>query len=84
MLADVEIALDLPPSLAVPDDAVVETGHSKVVFVAAGGRFTPREVQTGWRMDGQTQITRGLEEGDKVALGGQLPGRFRHPAQSRP
>jgi Cu(I)/Ag(I) efflux system membrane fusion protein len=69
MLADVEIALDLPPSLAVPDEAVVETGHSKVVFIVAGGRFTPREVQTGWRMDGQTQITRGLEAGDKVALG---------------
>jgi Cu(I)/Ag(I) efflux system membrane fusion protein len=69
MLADVEIVIDLPPSLAVPDEAVVETGHSKVVFVAGGGRFTPREVETGWRMDGQTQITRGLEAGDKVALG---------------
>jgi membrane fusion protein, copper/silver efflux system len=69
MLADVEIAVELPPSLAVPDDAVVETGLRKIVFVAAGGRFTPREVETGWRMDGQIQIARGLKEGEKVALG---------------
>ena len=59
----------LPPSLAVPDDAIVETGRRKVVFVAAGGRFAPRQVETGWRMDGQIQITRGLQEGEKVALG---------------
>jgi Cu(I)/Ag(I) efflux system membrane fusion protein len=69
MLADVEIALDLPESLTLPDDAVVETGRARIVFVASGGRYAPRQVETGWRMDGQVQITRGLEPGESVALG---------------
>jgi membrane fusion protein, copper/silver efflux system len=69
MLADVELELDLPSSITVPDDAVVETGRGKLVFVAAAGRFAPRPVETGWRMEGQIQVTQGLREGEKVALG---------------
>ena len=62
MFANVELTTRIGRSLVVPEDAVIDTGERKVVFlVLPGGHFLPREVQTGLRFDGRLQILAGLE-----------------------
>jgi Cu(I)/Ag(I) efflux system membrane fusion protein len=67
MLAQVTIAVAPRRALVVPEDAVLETGTRKLVFVAGGdGQLTPREVQTGDRADRMFEITSGLRVGEQV------------------
>jgi multidrug efflux pump subunit AcrA (membrane-fusion protein) len=55
------------PALAVPGEAVVNTGEHDYVFLArGGGHFEPRWVRTGLRDGDQIQILSGLAEGDTV------------------
>jgi Cu(I)/Ag(I) efflux system membrane fusion protein len=61
--------LDLPgePGLAVPAEAVVDTGDAQYLFVAkAGGRFEPRHVRLGARGAGYVEILDGVTEGEVV------------------
>ncbi|RMH20397.1 MAG: efflux RND transporter periplasmic adaptor subunit [Acidobacteria bacterium] len=60
-------------ALVVPSEAVLRTGQRSVVVVAlGGGRFAPREVVVGHEADGQTQILRGLEEGEEIVTSAQF------------
>jgi membrane fusion protein, copper/silver efflux system len=64
-----EVVIDAAPTegLAVPSEAVVDTGEHEYVFLAReGGRFEPRTVRTGARGDGAVQVLEGLAEGDLV------------------
>ena len=73
MFVDVELPLNLPPALSVPAGAVSDTGLNKTVFVDRGnGAFEPREVQTGWRVNGRIEITSGLSEGEKIVVSGNF------------
>src|SRR5262249_36674897 len=68
MFADVSIAAQPRAALVVPDDAVIDTGTRKVVFVALGaGKLTPREVPPGDAALGLTECAGGLAEGEAVA-----------------
>jgi membrane fusion protein, copper/silver efflux system len=59
--------------LAVPEEAVVDTGTRKVVYVALpGGRFRPVEVKVGRRAEGWAEILEGLEEGTEVVVSAQF------------
>lgn len=59
--------------LAVPSEAVIQTGTRSVVVVALDdGRFTPVEVETGMEANGKTEIRKGLDTGQKVVLSGQF------------
>jgi Cu(I)/Ag(I) efflux system membrane fusion protein len=59
--------------LLVPSEAVIETGRRSIVMIAqGGGKFQPVEVETGAEADGQTEIRRGLEAGQKVVVSGQF------------
>jgi Cu(I)/Ag(I) efflux system membrane fusion protein len=70
MLADIELQVALPAAKSVPDDAVVDTGREQIVFVEReAGVFERRLVETGAHADGLVQITRGLNAGEKVAVG---------------
>ena len=68
MYADVEIATgDGKPVVAVPDDAVIDTGARQVVLLDRGaGRFEPRPVTVGVQGAGYTEIRAGVAEGDRV------------------
>ena len=68
MYADVEIATgETKPVIAVPEDAVIDTGARQVVIVDIGeGRFEPREVSVGFRGNGYIEIQDGLEEDERV------------------
>ncbi|MEI6668038.1 MAG: efflux RND transporter periplasmic adaptor subunit [Acidobacteriota bacterium] len=71
MFVDVAFEIQLPAALAVPSDAIVDTGHRKTVFVDRGnGRFEPRQVETGWRIGDQVEITKGLAAGERIVLSG--------------
>lgn len=68
MFTDVEIRVDLGKRLAVPEDAIIDTGSRQIVYLDKGdGFFEPREVMTGLRAEGMREILRGLKAGDKVA-----------------
>jgi membrane fusion protein, copper/silver efflux system len=55
--------------LAVPYDAVIDTGASTYVFVrTAPGEFTPRAVTVGIAQAGSVEVTSGLAQGDTVVV----------------
>jgi membrane fusion protein, copper/silver efflux system len=67
MYADVYISVGDQEGVAVPREALVDTGDHQYVFVSKeGGRFEPRLVQVGARSDDKIQITSGLTEGERV------------------
>ncbi|WP_448955504.1 efflux RND transporter periplasmic adaptor subunit [Labrys neptuniae] len=70
MYASVEIASGSgQPVVAVPDDAVIDTGTRQLVIVDIGdGRFEPRDVRTGQQGGGFTEIRAGIASGDKVVV----------------
>ncbi len=68
MYAEVQIDTgDAKPVVAVPDDAVIDTGERQVVLLDRGeGRFEPKEVKVGVRGEGFTEIRDGVSAGDRV------------------
>ena len=68
MFTNVEIKAGLGRRLAVPDDAVLDTGVRQIVYVDKGeGMFEPREVKLGLRAEGYREVLSGLKAGEKVA-----------------
>jgi Cu(I)/Ag(I) efflux system membrane fusion protein len=67
MYANVEIAVDGGKKLAVPDEAVLDSGLRKVVFLDKGdGRFAPAEVKIGGKYDNYYEVLAGLSPGEKI------------------
>ena len=59
--------------LLVPSEAVIQTGERSVVVLAQGdGRFTTVDVEAGLDSNGQTEIRKGLQAGQKVVVSGQF------------
>ncbi len=68
MFTNVELKISLGSRLAVPTDAVINTGVRRIAYVDKGeGNFEPREVITGVQTDSLVEITAGLKAGDRVA-----------------
>jgi Cu(I)/Ag(I) efflux system membrane fusion protein len=68
MFTNVELQVNLGRKLAVPEDAVLDTGVRQIVYVDKGnGYFEPREVRVGMRAEKMVEITAGLKAGDKIA-----------------
>jgi membrane fusion protein, copper/silver efflux system len=60
-------------ALVVPSEALIQTGTRTVVLLAEeDGRFRPVEVEAGIESEGQTQIKRGLEAGQRVVVSSQF------------
>jgi Cu(I)/Ag(I) efflux system membrane fusion protein len=73
MYGDVTLAAPAADALAVPAEAVVDTGDRRYVFVAQeGGRFEPRVVELGGRAGGDVQVLTGLREGEVVVTTGNF------------
>ncbi|KXS32717.1 MAG: Cation efflux system protein CusB [Candidatus Gallionella acididurans] len=59
--------------LLVPSAAVIQTGKRSVVIVMqADGKFVPVDIEAGGESHGQTEILKGLAEGQKVVASGQF------------
>lgn len=60
-------------TLTVPTEAVIQTGKRSVVMLEQGqGKFMPVDVQIGRESNGQTEILKGLDVGQKVVVSGQF------------
>jgi Cu(I)/Ag(I) efflux system membrane fusion protein len=66
----VELTLASRRGVAIPRDAIIETGTASYVFVVAGeGRFTPRVVVTAGSDEERVTIVAGLAAGERVVSG---------------
>jgi Cu(I)/Ag(I) efflux system membrane fusion protein len=71
MFVDVTLLVAMPPAIAVPADAIVDSGLVRTVFVEkSAGLFEPREVETGRRAGGRVEIVKGLSAGERVVVAG--------------
>ncbi len=68
MFANIEIEIDLGERLAIPREAILETGRRQVVYVeVSNGFFQPRQVRLGSRGDGWVEVLEGVKPGERVA-----------------
>ena len=60
--------------LVIPQEAVIDTGTRKIVFVSLGkGKFQPRDVKLGLEVSKEEfQVLDGLKEGEEIVLSGQF------------
>jgi len=73
MFVDLEVPVRYSSVLAVPADAVIDTGMRKTVFVDRGnGVFEPREVETGRRLGDRVEIVGGLTPGESIVVSGNF------------
>lgn len=61
-------------SLVIPQEAVIDSGVRKIVFVALGdGKFQPREVKLGVEgHDNEFQVLEGLKEHEQIVVSAQF------------
>lgn len=58
-------------ALTVPRDAVVDTGETQHVFVVEReGRFVPRTIKLGVRLEDRMEVTSGLSDGETIVASG--------------
>lgn len=68
MFTDVELKINLGNRLAVPDEAVIDTGLRQIVYVDKGdGYFEPRAITTGLKAGKLVEILSGIKAGETVA-----------------
>jgi YHS domain-containing protein len=73
MFVDVELHVEMPATIVVPADSIIDHGRGKTVYVATGeGAFEPRSVETGWRLGGRVQVTEGLTPGERIVVAGNF------------
>jgi Cu(I)/Ag(I) efflux system membrane fusion protein len=67
MYVDVVLHAGGEPGLVVPASAVIDAGERRLVFIDRGeGRYEPREVRLGARVEGGYEVLSGLADGDLV------------------
>lgn len=68
MFTNVELKINVGNKLAIPEDAVIDTGTRQIVYVDKGeGYFEPREVILGAKAEGFREVIKGLKAGEKIA-----------------
>jgi len=75
MYADINLkTVVAEDSLVIPQEAVIDSGVRKIVFVALGeGKFQPRDVNIGLEgNDNEFQVLEGLSEGEEIVLSAQF------------
>ncbi len=73
MYVNVSITVNSGAVLAMPEEAVFNTGTKQIVFVdKGGGIFEPRDVKTGFKADGFYELKEGVLEGESVVTSGNF------------
>jgi hypothetical protein len=68
-----EIVTEEGEYLSVPNEAIIETGGTRIVYVQEEpGRYAPREIQPGIQGELYTQVLAGLERGEQVVTIGSF------------
>lgn len=69
MYVNVLLKKDLGKSIIIPEDAVIDTGLRKIVFVKTNkSNFEPRQIQVGPRVENQFIILSGLKVGEEIVI----------------
>lgn len=68
---DVEILTPMGEELAIPTDAILDTGKEAYVYVVkddgtGGGKFEPRKVEIKFHADEESAISSGLSAGERI------------------
>lgn len=67
MYGTVMLRTDMVKALAVPKEAVLETGLRQLVFMDRGeGRYEPASVKLGRRTQDSVEVLEGVKEGDRI------------------
>jgi membrane fusion protein, copper/silver efflux system len=73
MYATIELETLLSNRLALPDEAVIDTGERKLVFVRIGeSTYQPREVRLGRHAGEYYEVIAGLQAGDRIVTSAQF------------
>lgn len=72
MFVNAKIFVDLGEKLAIPEEAVMDTGTRKIVYVVKDDRFEARDVILGPKAGAFYQVLSGLEVGDEVVKSGNF------------
>lgn len=73
MFAEVALKVNYGNQVAVPQEAVLDSGKEQTVFVARdGGHYEPRKITTGAKLDGKVVVLSGLKAGDTVVTSGNF------------
>ena len=68
-----EIVTEEGEYLSVPNEAIIETGGTRIVYVQEEpGRYAPREIQPGVQGELYTQVLAGLQRGEQVVTIGSF------------
>jgi Cu(I)/Ag(I) efflux system membrane fusion protein len=67
MYANVELRVILGTRLAIPQEAIIESGQKQVVFLhLGGGKLEPRLIKTGIKTGEWSEVLTGLNEGEHI------------------
>jgi Cu(I)/Ag(I) efflux system membrane fusion protein len=67
MYANVELRVGLGTKLAIPQEAIIESGQKQVVFLhRGGGKLEPRLIKTGVKTGEWTEVLEGVNEGEHI------------------
>ncbi|MBX3325444.1 MAG: efflux RND transporter periplasmic adaptor subunit [Nitrospira sp.] len=67
MYANVELRVNLGTRLAIPQEAIIESGQKQVVFLhLGGGKLEPRLIKTGIKTGEWSEVLTGLKEGEHI------------------
>jgi len=88
MFVDLEFSIQAPPGLFVSEEAVLDSGLQKIVYVqTAGDLFEPRPVEIGAIYGNRAMVTHGLAAGERVVTSGNFlldsESRMKNPADHR-
>ncbi len=67
MYTNVELRVDLGIRLAIPQEAIIESGQKQLVFLHhGGGKLEPRLIKSGMKTGEWVEVLTGLKEGDHI------------------
>ncbi len=73
MFVNASLVVELGEVLAIPEDAVFNTGTKQITFVDKGqGLFEPRDVTIGVKAEGYYEVKAGISEGEMVVTSGNF------------
>ncbi len=73
MYVDVTLRIDFGKKLAIPQEAILDSGSEQIVFVARDrGYFEPRKVRLGPKVNDQFIVLAGLKAGERVVTSGNF------------
>jgi YHS domain-containing protein len=73
MFVDVEFRAAAPAGISIPNEAVLDSGMQKIVYVETSNDvFEPRAVELGATFGDRVSVKRGLAEGDRVVTSGNF------------